>query len=143
MTNLATDCLEKVAIIEIAIAPLVEKKEMELAKLQTVLRARLELWCEQFTDMATPMFDGERGFGFKGRFRDHIFSDECLVKFVIDGPIVKATFDPGLFEENIFTMRLPLRYLDSETGEAALLQDANDFKAQYQAEFKNAGPALS
>lgn len=131
MTNLVTDCLSKVAAIDTAMAPLVEQKEMELAKLHAILNARLELWCAQFRDIPAPLFDGERGFGFKGRFKDTVYGDECLVKLVVGGTIVQATFDPGLFEENIFTMRFPSRYLDSETGEAHILQDANDFKAQH------------
>ena len=131
MTNLATDCLSKVSAIDTAMAPLVEKKEMELAKLHAVLNARLKLWYEQFDAIAPPLFDGERGFGFNGQLKNYnIVSADCLVNIAVDGTVVHATFDPGLFEENIFSMRLPLRYLDSNTGEAAIIQDANAFKAQ-------------
>lgn len=132
--NLATDCLTNVAALDGTMAPLVAQKKAEFAKLHTVLNARLEQWCELFDEYPGPDFDGKRGFGFRGRFKENIFADELLVKLVVNEGVVEATFDPDVFEDNIFTMRLPLRYLDAETGEAAMLQDINDYKAQYASE---------
>lgn len=144
MTNLATDCLSKVSAIDTAMAPLVEKKEMELAKLHAVLSARLKLWYEQFDAIAQPPFNSERGVSVLGPEKNYnIVSNDRLVELVVNGTVVHATFDPGLFEENIFAMQLPLRYLDSDTGEAALIQDADAFKAKHLAASENVSPGLN
>ena len=142
--NLATDCVANVAALDNLMAPLLAQKKAELAKLHSVLNARLELWCEQVNDSQDSKFDGGRGFGFDGRFKDSIFSDELLTKLVVEGDVVHATFDPGVFIESVFTMSLPLRYLDAETGEAAIIQDAAAYKAQHQAQYQSdqSGPGM-
>ena len=117
---------------------------MELAKLHAVLSARLKLWYEQFDAIAQPPFNGERGVSVLGPEKNYnIVSNDRLVELVVNGTVVHATFDPGLYEENIFSMRLPLRYLDSDTGEAALIQDANRLKAQHLAASENVSPGLN
>lgn len=128
--NILTQCLTTVTALDDAMAPLMALKKEEFAKLHAVLNARLGLWCAKLDDLPTPPFDGARGFGFKPYFKDHIYSDELLVKLVVEGDMAHATFDPGVFIDGVFTMTLPVRYLDATTGEAAVVHDVNEYKMQ-------------
>ena len=57
--SLVTECQAAVGKLDAAMAPLLSKKETQLALLHDVLNERLQLWCDQF--------DGERGIGFLHR----------------------------------------------------------------------------
>ncbi len=64
--NLVTECQAAVGKLDAAMAPLLSKKETQLALLHDVPNERLQLWCDQF-DGDMPIFDGERGIGFLHR----------------------------------------------------------------------------
>lgn len=132
--NLVTECQAAVAKLDAAMAPLLSKKETQLALLHDVLNERLQLWCDQF-DGDMPMFEGERGIGFLHRFETQIFSDEKLVDVQVEGDCVVARFNAGMgIGPRDIVMTMPMRYLDVAGGIAAILADANAIKAERKTE---------
>lgn len=132
--NLVTECQAAVAKLDAAMAPMLSKKQTQLALLHNVLNERLQLWCEQF-DGDMPIFDGERGIGFRHRFETQIFPSEKLVDVQVEDDCVVASFNAGLdIDTRDIVMTMPLRYLDVAGGIAAVLADAHAIKAERRSE---------
>ena len=128
MPNLALNYLSNVAAIDKQMIPFLEQKKAELAKLKSILKSRLQLWCLQFNELPLPLFDLKRGFGFSEPVKHNIFSDDITCECLVEGGNLRVTFENGPLGEHVLVMFAPLRYLDDEMGEIELLQDANELK---------------